>query len=370
LELLDALLPVYVELLEELAAQGATWVQIDEPILVTDLEEAWRQAFSQAYEVLTAGPVKLLLATYFGALGDNLALAAELPVAGVHLDAINAGHEIAQLVSRLREDQILSLGVVDGRNVWKSDLNRVLDQLEPISAELGDRLWIAPSCSLLHIPTDLDLENELDTEVKAWLAFATQRLEEVRVLGAALNHGREAVRAELEQNRRELRSRSGSQRVHNPAVQAALAKVGPELGQRRSAYKARAAEQARRLDLPLFPTTTIGSFPQTDTIRRARRQYKAGELDEAAYRAAMHAEIERCIREQEALGLDVLVHGEAERNDMVEYFGEQLEGFVFSRHGWVQSYGSRCVKPPILFGDVRRREPMTVPWTLHAQSLT
>ncbi len=370
LALLDALLPVYAELLGELAAQGATWVQIDEPILVTDLEEAWRQTFSQAYEVLTAGPVKLLLATYFGALGDNLALAAELPVAGVHLDAINAGHEIPELVSRLREDQILSLGVVDGRNVWKSDLNRVLDQLEPISAELGDRLWIAPSCSLLHIPTDLDLEDELDTEVKAWLAFATQRLEEVRVLGAALNHSRDAVRAELEQNRRDLRSRSDSQRVHNPAVQAALAKVEPELGQRRSPYKARAAEQARKLDLPLFPTTTIGSFPQTDAIRRARKQYKAGELNEAAYRAAMHAEIERCIREQEALGLDVLVHGEAERNDMVEYFGEQLEGFVFSRHGWVQSYGSRCVKPPILFGDVRRRGPMTVSWTLHAQSLT
>lgn len=370
LALLPALLFVYAALLEQLAQAGASWVQIDEPILVTELDEVWQQAFRVAYQALAASPVKLLLATYFGRLGDNLPLVSELPVAGVHIDAINAADEIENIVTRLKPEQVLSLGVVNGRNIWKSDLNAVLDQLEPIAQALGDRLWIAPSCSLLHIPTDLEKETGLDEELRSWLAFAIQRLDEIRILGKALNEGRTAVAAELEQNRAALLSRRQSTRVHNPAVQQALAQATPELGQRQSAFKQRASIQAERLDLPLFPTTTIGSFPQTEEIRRSRRQYKAGELEPAAYRKAMEAEIERCIREQEALGLDVLVHGEAERNDMVEYFGEQLDGFAFSRHGWVQSYGSRCVKPPILYGDVQRSQAMTVEWIAHAQSLT
>lgn len=370
LQLLDALMPVYAGLLEQLAQAGAAWVQIDEPILVTELEAEWQQAFRHAYQVLAASPVKLLLATYFGRLGENLSLATELPVAGLHLDVVNAAEEVPQVLDRLDAGRVLSLGVVNGRNVWKSDLNRLLDELEPIAAVLGERLWIAPSCSLLHVPTDLALETELDAEVRSWLAFAAQRLEEIRVLGVALNQGRQAVQAELDQNRAALRSRSESGRVHNPAVQAALARITPELGERQNPFKTRVAIQAEKLGLPLFPTTTIGSFPQTEDIRRSRRRHKAGELDDAAYRQAMQAEIARCIREQEALGLDVLVHGEAERNDMVEYFGEQLEGFAFSRHGWVQSYGSRCVKPPILFGDVRRPQAMTVEWIRYAQSLT
>lgn len=370
LALLDSLLPVYTELLNALHQAGATWVQVDEPILVTELASAWQDAFRHAYDTLSECPTKLLLTTYFGRLADNLALVTTLPVAGLHVDALSAKDEIAQIVERLPADRVLSLGVVNGRNIWKSDLNRLLDDLEPLSQQLGQRLWIAPSCSLLHIPTDLELETDLDAEVRSWLAFAAQRLEEIQILGTALNHGRDAVRRQLQQNQEALRSRHTSPRVHNPAVQAALATVDSSLGERRSPYKKRADIQAEKFNLPLFPTTTIGSFPQTEEIRRSRRLYKAGELDATKYRQAMRAEIERCIREQESLGLDVLVHGEAERNDMVEYFGEQLEGFAFSRHGWVQSYGSRCVKPPILFGDVSRPRPMTVEWISYAQSLT
>ena len=370
LQLLNGLLPIYIELLATLAQAGATWVQIDEPILVTELDAGWQAAFERAYEALAASPVKLLLTTYFGRLGENLQLAAKLPVAGFHLDAINAQAEVPQLLSLLPPDRVLSLGVVNGRNIWKSDLTKLLDQLEPLAQELGDRLWIAPSCSLLHIPTDLDLETELDTEVRSWLAFATQRLEELNILAKALNRGRASVKEQLLQNQQAIQSRETSSRVHKPAVQAALAAANAQLGERLSPYAKRAAIQSEKFNLPLFPTTTIGSFPQTEEIRRARRLFKSGDLNEVSYRTAMHAEIARCIEEQEALGLDVLVHGEAERNDMVEYFGEQLEGFAFSRHGWVQSYGSRCVKPPILFGDVTRPHAMTVEWTRYAQSLT
>ena len=266
---------------------------------------------------------------------------------------------------------MLSLGVIDGRNIWKTDLEAVLDWLEPVAARLGDRLWLAPSCSLLHVPVDLASEDGLDAELKSWLAFARQKLDELRVLARAINEGRDAVRDELAANRQAIESRRRSPRVHNPAVQAALAQCATEAATtRQSPYAVRAQRQRARFQLPMFPTTTIGSFPQTAEIRQARRQFKAGEIDAAAYEQAMRAEVARCVREQETLGLDVLVHGEPERNDMVEYFGEQLEGYAFSRFGWVQSYGSRCVKPPILFGDISRPHPMTVAWAQHAQSLT
>lgn len=370
LALLARLLPVYEALLEQLAEAGAQWVQIDEPILVTELAADWQQAFRTAYEALATTPVKLLLTTYFGRLGGNLALVAELPVAGVHLDAVSAPDEVAPLIAHLNADQVVSLGVVNGRNVWKADLNALLDTLEPVATALGDRLWLAPSCSLLHVPVDLALETELDAQLRSWLAFATQRLDELHMLATALNEGRAIVQHELARNRKDLESRRTSARVRRQAVQNAVAAVTPALGTRRSRYGKRAVAQAERLALPLFPTTTIGSFPQTETIRRARRLHRSGQLSASEYRQAMHAEIERCIRAQEALGLDVLVHGEAERNDMVEYFGEQLDGFAFSRNGWVQSYGSRCVKPPILYGDVQRTSPMTVQWIRYAQSLT
>lgn len=370
LALLTQLLQVYAQLLEKLAAQGVEWVQIDEPILVTKLDAAWQHAFNFAYHQLKNSRVKLLLATYFGQLADNQYLAANLPVAGLHIDAINGRNEILPLVGMLPAHKVLSVGVINGRNIWKTNLNATLDWLEPLAERLGNRLWIAPSCSLLHVPVDLDSEKKLDAEVKSWLAFAKQKLEELRVLAVALNKGRDAVKDQLASNQAAIEARRNSKRVHNPSVKAALEKLTPKLGQRHNVYAQRAAKQAKLLKLPKYPTTTIGSFPQTAEIRQARSQFKSGALDQDGYEIAMKAEIERCVREQESLGLDVLVHGEAERNDMVEYFGEQLNGYAFSQFGWVQSYGSRCVKPPILFGDISRPKAMTVNWIKYAQSLT
>ncbi len=370
LALLPRLLPVYAQLLDALVANGVEWVQIDEPILCTELDADWQHAFNAAYHHLKSARPKLLVATYFGQLQDNAYLAANLPVAGLHVDAVNDCDGVLPLLNLLPAHKVLSLGVINGRNIWKTDLAAVLDWLEPLAQRLGDRLWIAPSCSLLHVPVDLESERQLDAEVKSWLAFALQKLEELRVLGRALREGRGAVAAELRANQAALAARRASPRVNNPAVQAAVAGISAGMSRRASAYAQRAATQSARLQLPRYPTTTIGSFPQTAEIRRARSDHKAGRLDEAAYQALMRAEIERSVREQEALGLDVLVHGEAERNDMVEYFGEQFEGYAFSQSGWVQSYGSRCVKPPILFGDVRRPRAMTVDWIAYAQALT
>ena len=370
LALLPRLLPVYGELLDTLAAQGVEWVQIDEPILVTELNAEWQHAFNIAYHHLKSARIKLLLATYFGQLLENRYLVANLPVAGLHVDTINGRDDIQPLLNLMPSFKVLSLGIINGRNIWKTDLNETLAWLEPLAKQLGDRLWIAPSCSLLHVPVDLDSEQKLDGEIKSWLAFAKQKLGELAVLATALNQGRDAVKDELAANRTSIESRRNSPRVNNPVVKAALARIDTKLGQRQSPYTQRAAKQAELLKLPKFPTTTIGSFPQTAEIRLARRQFKAGEISEAAYTTAMQAEIARSVREQEALELDVFVHGEAERNDMVEYFGEQLDGYAFSEFGWVQSYGSRCVKPPILFGDISRPKAMTVEWTRYAQSLT
>jgi len=370
LALLDRLLPVYVELLEALAAEGVEWTQIDEPILATELDEDWKAAFEPAYRALASVGVKLLLATYFGPLRENLSLAASLPVHGAHLDCVNAREEVNFLIDALPRDRVVSLGVIDGRNVWKTDLNGALDWLEPLAQRLGERLWIAPSCSLLHVPVDLESEQELDGEIKSWLAFAKQKLEELDILAIALNRSRAEVSDALSTNAAAIASRSNSSRVRNPAVQAELSRIEPSLGQRRSPYAKRSETQRQDLQLPPFPTTTIGSFPQTREIRQTRSLFKKGKIDQARYQDAMRAEIARCVREQEALGLDALAHGEPERNDMVEYFGEQLEGYAFTQFGWVQSFGSRCVKPPVLYGDIRRPKPMTVDWIAYAQSLT
>ena len=370
LALLDRLLPVYAELLAALANEGVEWVQIDEPILVTELDDDWQAAFATAYEVLKDTGVKLLVASYFGQLQENAELAASLPVAGIHVDAINDREGVESLVQILGAEKVLSVGIINGRNVWKTDLTAALDWLEPIAKKLGDKLWIAPSCSLLHVPVDLESEDNLDPEVKSWLAFALQKLEELQVLGKALREGRNAVKDALAENQAALTARRNSPRVHNPTVKAAVGAITPALGKRQSTYDKRSVKQKATLQLPLYPTTTIGSFPQTADIRRVRSEYKAGRLDEAAYIAAMRAEIARSVEEQEKLGLDVFVHGEAERNDMVEYFGEQLDGYVFTQFAWVQSYGSKCVKPPILFGDISRPQAMTVEWTRYAQSLT
>ena len=370
LALLGRLLPVYRELLGLLRSQGVEWVQIDEPALVAELGAEWRAAYEAAYGALAGAGPRLLLTTYFGRLGENLELTARLPVDGIHLDAVSARSEVEALLGALPDGRVVSLGVVSGRNIWRADLEALLDDLEPIQRKLGDRLWIAPSCSLLHVPVDLASEKKLDPELASWLAFAQQKLDEVCALGKGLNQWREAIGAELAQSRRARDSRKASPRVNNPRVQARVEALDSGSGRRKSPYAERALVQAKAFQLPKFPTTTIGSFPQTAEIRKARSEHKSGKLDEASYQAQMKKEIERAVREQEELGLDVLVHGEAERNDMVEYFGEQLDGYAFSEFGWVQSYGSRCVKPPILFGDISRPRPMTVAWTRYAQSLT
>ncbi|KDM91838.1 5-methyltetrahydropteroyltriglutamate--homocysteine S-methyltransferase [Photobacterium galatheae] len=370
LDLLEQLLPVYAQLLSLLAEKGVEWVQIDEPILVTELSAEWQQALEKAYQTLNQGKVKLLLATYFGELKENLSLAVNLQVQGLHVDAVRGRKEVDAVIAALPADKTLSLGVINGRNIWKTDLNAVLNWLEPIARDLGERLWIAPSCSLLHVPVDLNSEQKLDAEIKSWLAFALQKLDELSVLSRALNEGRESVAQVLADNQAAIDSRRQSTRVNNPDVQAAVAAITPALGQRQHPYAERIARQTAHLNLPAFPTTTIGSFPQTAEIRQARLKFKKGELDQDTYIRQMQAEIAHAVREQEALELDVLVHGEAERNDMVEYFGEQLDGYAFSQFGWVQSYGSRCVKPPILFGDISRPNAMTVAWTQYAQSLT
>lgn len=371
LSLLDEVVTVYGQLLTRLAAQGVEWVQLDEPALVQDLPQAWRQAFEAAYNRLGSAPLKLLVASYFGALGDNLQLAVSLPVDGLHIDAVRAPEQLTPVLDNLPAYKVLSVGAIDGRNIWRADLAALQERLSDAKQRLGERLWIAPSCSLLHVPVDLEAETELDAELRGWLAFARQKLDETVTLARLLS-GRATPddRARVEAASAALAARAASPRIHRPAVAQRLSSVTAADTERASPYARRAVEQHRRLGLPLLPTTTIGSFPQTAEIRAARRAFKAGKLDRDTYEARMREEIAQAVARQEALGLDMPVHGEPERNDMVEYFGELLEGFAFTRNGWVQSYGSRCVKPPVIYGDISRPAPMTVRWSEYAQSLT
>jgi len=371
LELVDRLLPLYDEIFNRLAAQGVEWVQIDEPILALDLPQEWKNAYERVYNILQRAPLKKLIATYFGGLEENLGLAANLPVDGLHIDLVRAPEQYPTILDRLPAYKVLSLGLVNGRNVWACDLEKAVAVLQHAAERLGDRLWVAPSCSLLHSPVDLAREDKLDAELKNWLAFAVQKCEEVAVLTKAVNEpGAADVAAALERSRAIQASRAASPRIHKPAVQARLAAIKPADSQRQSAFEQRIAQQRAGLGLPAYPTTTIGSFPQTSAIRLARQSFKQGKLTEADYVEAMHSEIRHAVRIQEHLGLDVLVHGEAERNDMVEYFAEQLDGYVFTRFGWVQSYGSRCVKPAVIVGDLSRPKAMTVEWITYAQGLT
>ena len=372
ISLLDDLLPVYEQVLAHLAEAGATWVQIDEPILAVDLGADARAAFARAYARLAdAAKPKLLVTTYFEDLGDNLAVALGLPVAAVHLDLVGGAAQIDRALESAPADLTLSLGVVDGRNVWRTDLGQALGTVERAVEKLGpERVLVAPSCSLLHVPLDLDAETELDDDLKGWLAFAKQKLAELAVLATGAGQGREAIAGALAESDAAIGRRRASARIHSPTVKQRAAAVTEDMLRRRSPFKERRRLQRERIDLPAFPTTTIGSFPQTAEVREARAQFRRGERDAASYHAFLEAEIERTVRFQEEIGLDVLVHGESERNDMVQYFGEQLDGFAVTRSGWVQSYGSRCVKPPIIYGDVARPSRMTVRWSRYAQSLT
>ncbi|WP_311791904.1 MULTISPECIES: 5-methyltetrahydropteroyltriglutamate--homocysteine S-methyltransferase [Pantoea] len=365
LSLLNAVLPVYQQVLAELKKRDIEWVQIDEPALALELPQAWRDAFKPAYNALQ-GNVKLLLTTYFDSIGQNLDVIRDLPVQGLHVDLVHGHDDIDQLNQQLPAEWLLSLGVINGRNVWRADLSRWFERLQPLVGK-RNRLWIGSSCSLLHSPIDLSVETRLDDEVKSWFAFALQKCGELKLLSDALNHN---DAASLESWSAPIRNRAHSSRVHNAAVGKRLAAISAQDTERQSPYAERASKQRNRFNLPAWPTTTIGSFPQTPEIRGLRLDFKKGNIDGGNYRTGIAEHIRQAILEQERLGLDVLVHGEAERNDMVEYFGENLDGFVFTQNGWVQSYGSRCVKPPVIIGDVSRPQPITVEWAKYAQSLT
>ena len=368
--LLPKLLPAYAQLLRELAAEGVDWIQIDEPILAVDAPKPYLDAFPAVYKELANTGVRIIIGTYFASVAEHLNLLKNLPVHGVHIDAVRAPESVAVFADAWPANKVLSVGLIDGRNVWRANLSKVIDTLAPVAAKLGNNLWIAPSCSLLHSPQDLAVEEKLDAEIKSWMAFAAQKLVELGVVKQALAHGKESVKEAIAASDAAAADRATNKLIHNEAVQKRVADLPQGADQRKSPFAERIKAQQAWMKLPILPTTTIGSFPQTTEIRQARAAFKKGELSAADYDAAMKKEIAYCVEEQEKLQIDVPVHGEAERNDMVEYFGEQLAGYCFSQFGWVQSYGSRCVKPPIIFGDVSRPNPMTVYWSSFAQTLT
>jgi 5-methyltetrahydropteroyltriglutamate--homocysteine methyltransferase len=371
-QVLTQILPIYKALLKRLLAEGAEWVQLDEPCLCLDLDASAQAMYLDAYkELRTPGAFpKCMLTTYFGGLGVNLDLALALATAGIHVDLVRAPEQLQALLAKETSGIKVSLGLVDGRNVWRTDLSKALEVADIAVKLLGpDRIEIASSCSLLHSPFDLDAETKIDPEVWSWMAFARQKLEEISILSRGIA-GRGAIEKELAENARILESRRTSTRIHRANVARRMAAVDAAMLHRKSRYPERRDLQAQSLALPRFPTTTIGSFPQTAEIRKMRSAYRSGKIHPKVYEGFLKEEVKRCIAFQEEAGLDVLVHGEFERNDMVEYFGEQLDGFVFSENGWVQSYGSRCVKPPIIYGDVSRPHAMTVFWAQYAQSLT
>lgn len=375
LDLLDKLLPVYFEVIEALTTLGVEYIQFDEPSLALNLSEKEQNAITKTYECIAEKfpKLKVFLANYFDCYGNNLNTALALPVDTLHLDLVRCPSQLDDILNSefYNPKTKLSLGIVDGRNIWKNDFEASLKTIEKASRKLNsDNLWIASSCSLLHTPYDLDLETTLEPEIKQWLAFAKQKTEEIVAISNLLKDENDGYLHLFEENKLANLKRRTSKRIHNATVKNRISNLKPSDSQRASAFSTRQATQKQALHLPLFPTTTIGSFPQTKEVRSWRLKFKKGLLSQNEYDALIAKEIEDSIRFQEDIGLDVLVHGEFERNDMVEYFGEKLNGFAFSSYGWVQSYGSRCVKPPILFGDVSREHPMTVKWSEYAQSLT
>lgn len=377
LDLIDNLLPVYRQIISELANAGADYIQIDEPFLNMDLSDKAKAIYKRVYtELANEFPqIKFIITTYFDALKDNTDLALSLPFSVLHIDLVRGANQLDEVLQKFPADKILSLGVVNGRNIWKNDFAISLEFIKKAQQKLGaDRIWVASSCSLLHSPCNLELENDekvLTPEIKQWLAFAKQKVQEVTTLKAlALGNVTPEIQAVFEENQRAAQNRKTSALIHDPAVKERVKNIAPTDDQRANTFAERRKLQQKALNLPLFPTTTIGSFPQTTEVRSWRAKFKKGELTQAEYDRLLEKETEESIRFQEEAQIDVLVHGEFERNDMVEYFGEQLKGYTFTKFGWVQSYGSRCVKPPIIYGDVSRPEPMTVRWSKFAQSLT
>jgi 5-methyltetrahydropteroyltriglutamate--homocysteine methyltransferase len=373
LDLLDNLLAAYKEVFDKLKEIGVKEVQIDEPHLVTDLSGDAVKAYISAYKKIRefAGDIKVNLGTYFDTLGNNAELAFSLETDSVHIDLVRAPDQLEQALNLVKPNQSLSLGLVDGRNIWINNLEKSIATAKTVVDRLGaDRVIIAPSCQLLHVPVDLNSETALDEELKSWLVFATQKLDELAIIAKAAGGKEAEVADKIAANKKAIEARKSSARINNSEVQKRVAGITESLMNRKSPYKSRQVTQKTSIPLPLLPTTTIGSFPQTKEVRRVRAEFKAGKISAADYDKFMEEETARCVKFQEEIDIDVLVHGEFERNDMVEYFGEQLSGFFFTKNGWVQSYGSRCVKPPVIFGDVSRPKAMTVRWSQYAQSLT
>ncbi|GEN69563.1 5-methyltetrahydropteroyltriglutamate--homocysteine S-methyltransferase [Chryseobacterium rhizosphaerae] len=374
LDLAKNLLPVYTEIITKLQDQGAQWIQFDEPFLTLDITEKAKETYQYVYRELRKQfpKLKFIIATYFDGLKDNASLAVSLPADVLHIDLVRNPEQLEDILNTIPENLSLSLGVVDGRNIWKNNYEKSLTFIKKATEKLGtERIFVAPSCSLLHSPCDLDFETALQPEIKNWLSFAKQKVKEVVSLKAlASGTEDESILADFEDNKKAVASRKTSSLIHNDKVKQRVAAVTEEDAQRKNSFRIRKEKQQESLQLPLFPTTTIGSFPQTTEVRSWRAQFKKGDLSAEQYDALLKEETQRTIRWQEEIGIDVLVHGEFERNDMVEYFGEKLEGFIFTKNGWVQSYGSRCVKPPVIFGDISRPDPMTVYWSQYAQSQT
>lgn len=386
-EMIKKLIPVYNEILQKLADMGAQWVQIDEPVFCLDLCPIGRGVVQLAYNngaksLQKPKGLKLLVASYFDTLRGNSDLFFGLPVDALHIDLCrgpnqantnvnDAARTLDKALDKIGDDKILSIGIIDGRNIWRNNLSASMEMLEKAANKLGkDRVFVAPSCSLLHTPVDLNSEAQMDDELKNWMAYATQKVGEIAALAKGLNAGRDSISEELATSDAVQVGRRTSSRIHNDEVKQRVSSITPDMKRRKSPFAQRDKVQREALNLPLYPTTSIGSFPQTPEIRKARAAYKKNEISDEAYKEAMQAEIRSVVDFQHEVGIDVLVHGEPERNDMVEYFGEQLSGFAFSKFGWVQSYGSRCVKPPIIFGDISRPNPMTVEWSKYAQSCT
>lgn len=371
IDMLDKIIPVYSQILSDLVGYGIEWVQMDEPILSLDLSPAQDSALRTAYAALTGLGVKICLTTYFERLAVNEDLALGLPTEALHIDLCRGAGQLDSILRKMPAEKILSLGVVDGRNIWRNNLRNSIDIARGAVDRLGgDRVWIAPSCSLLHSPIDIKHEVRMDSQLKSWMSYANQKLTEIAIIAKGAQEGDDAVSRALVESDAVVQDRATSTRIHDSAVKSRMDRMSPEMLCRTSPFAIRRPLQRAALGLPLFPTTTIGSFPQTKNIREARAAYKKGTLDGFGYDAAMKQEIKDVVDFQDEIGIDVLVHGEPERNDMVEYFGEQLKGYTFSQNGWVQSYGTRCVKPPIIYGDVSRPTPMTVAWSSYAQSLT
>ncbi|CAG8570667.1 3312_t:CDS:2 [Funneliformis mosseae] len=373
IQLLSKLLPLYEEILCKLAEAGATWIQIDEPCLIRDLPPTLKNEYTSAYNVLTkvSPKLKILIATYFERIGTNIDFIIDTPINAIHIDLVRSPGQLEPILKRLPSTVSLSLGLINGRNIWTANLDDALAEAQKAVTALGsERVFIAPSCSLLHTPHSVQNEKKMDSEMLGWLSFAVEKIHELVIISKALNCGVDSVQAELDVNRKSIQSRRTSSRIHDPIVQEKMKSLTPDMFKRKTPFRERQQKQKQKLGLPLFPTTTVGSFPQTKEVRSIRAKLKKGDVTLAQYDDFMNKEIEKCIRFQEGIDMDVLVHGEFERNDMVEFFGENLQGYVHSENGWVQSYGSRCTKPPIIFGDVSRPKPMTVEVIKYAQSLT